>query len=165
MALWVSDGIPRLTSSRPRSCLDFRSFPQARKPAWIRDPAPCGFPRLGSRPRSEAGHPSEGTVCVLCWALCLQPPSGIIWRRKWQPTPVFLPGESQGRGSLVGYRLWGCRVGHDGRTDTMRLKQSLRWSRSCRNIQKPRTCIFLYLCGFKTLVLRILAFCTTLLLL
>ena len=24
------------------------------------------------------------------------------WRRKWQPTPVFLPGESQGRGSLVG---------------------------------------------------------------
>ena len=29
------------------------------------------------------------------------------WRRKWQPTPVFLPGESQGRGSLVGRRLWG----------------------------------------------------------
>ena len=30
------------------------------------------------------------------------------WRRKWQPTPVFLPGESQGRGNLVGCRLWGC---------------------------------------------------------
>jgi len=29
------------------------------------------------------------------------------WRRKWQPTPVFLPGESQGRGSRVGCRLWG----------------------------------------------------------
>ena len=29
------------------------------------------------------------------------------WRRKWQPTPVFLPGESQGRGSLVSCRLWG----------------------------------------------------------
>ena len=29
------------------------------------------------------------------------------WRRKWQPTPVFLPGESQGRGSLVGSCLWG----------------------------------------------------------
>ena len=29
------------------------------------------------------------------------------WRRKWQPTPVFLPGESQGRGSLVGGRLRG----------------------------------------------------------
>ena len=29
------------------------------------------------------------------------------WRRKWQPTPVFLPGESQGRGSLVSCCLWG----------------------------------------------------------
>ena len=29
------------------------------------------------------------------------------WRRKWQPIPVFLPGESQGRGSLVGCNLWG----------------------------------------------------------
>ena len=29
------------------------------------------------------------------------------WRRKWQPTPVFLPGESQGRGNLVGCCLWG----------------------------------------------------------
>ena len=30
------------------------------------------------------------------------------WRRKWQPTPVFLPGESQGWRSLVGCHLWGC---------------------------------------------------------
>ena len=30
-----------------------------------------------------------------------------LWRRKWQPTPVFLPGESQGQGSLVGCHLWG----------------------------------------------------------
>ena len=29
------------------------------------------------------------------------------WRRKWQPTPVFLPGESQGWGSLLGCHLWG----------------------------------------------------------
>ena len=29
------------------------------------------------------------------------------WRRKWQPTPVFLPGESQGQRSLLGCRLWG----------------------------------------------------------
>ena len=29
------------------------------------------------------------------------------WRRKWQPTPVFLPGESQGQGSLVRCRLCG----------------------------------------------------------
>ena len=33
--------------------------------------------------------------------------SQSIWRRKWQSTPVFLPGESQGWGSLVGCRLWG----------------------------------------------------------
>ena len=32
----------------------------------------------------------------------------LHWRRKWQPTPVFLPGESQGRGNLVGCHLWGC---------------------------------------------------------
>ena len=31
------------------------------------------------------------------------------WRRKWQPTPVFLPGESQGQRSLVGCHLWGHR--------------------------------------------------------
>jgi len=35
------------------------------------------------------------------------------WRREWQPTPVFLPGESQGQGGLVGCCLWDCRVGHD----------------------------------------------------
>ena len=29
------------------------------------------------------------------------------WRRKWQPTPVFLLGESQGQRRLVGFRLWG----------------------------------------------------------
>ena len=32
---------------------------------------------------------------------------GVSWRRKWQPTPVFLPGESQGQRSLVGSFLWG----------------------------------------------------------
>ena len=31
------------------------------------------------------------------------------WRRKWQPTPVFLPGKSQGQGSLAGCCLWGHR--------------------------------------------------------
>ena len=33
--------------------------------------------------------------------------SCIAQRRQWQPTPVFLPGESQGWGSLVDCRLWG----------------------------------------------------------
>jgi len=31
----------------------------------------------------------------------------IPWRRKWQPTPVFLPGKSHGERSLVGYSEWG----------------------------------------------------------
>ena len=33
----------------------------------------------------------------------------IPWRRKWQPTPVFLPGKSRGRRSLVDYSPWGCK--------------------------------------------------------
>ena len=42
-----------------------------------------------------------------------------VWRRKWQPTPVFLPGEFQGQRSLAGYSPWGCkRVGQDGATNT-----------------------------------------------
>ena len=32
----------------------------------------------------------------------------IPWRRKWQPTPVLLPGKSHGWRSLVGYSTWGC---------------------------------------------------------
>ena len=41
------------------------------------------------------------------WATSLSLFTFMNWRRKWQPTPVFLPGESQGRGSLVGCRHWG----------------------------------------------------------
>ena len=41
------------------------------------------------------------------WATSLSLFTFMHWRRKWQPTPVFLPGESQGLGSLVGCRLWG----------------------------------------------------------
>ena len=41
------------------------------------------------------------------WATSLSLFTFMHWRRKWQPTLVFLPGESQGRGSLVGCRLWG----------------------------------------------------------
>ena len=34
----------------------------------------------------------------------------ISWRRRWQPTPVFLPGKSHGHKSLAGYNPWGHRV-------------------------------------------------------
>ena len=43
------------------------------------------------------------------WATSLSLFTFMHWRWKWQPTPVFLPGESQGRGSLVGCHLWGRR--------------------------------------------------------
>ena len=42
------------------------------------------------------------------WATSLSIFTFMHWRRKWQPSPVFLPGESEGWGSLVGCRLWGC---------------------------------------------------------
>ena len=41
------------------------------------------------------------------WVTSLSLFNFMHWRRKWQSTAVFLPGESQGRGSLVGCRLWG----------------------------------------------------------
>ena len=41
------------------------------------------------------------------WATSLSFFTFMHWRRKWQPTPVFLPGESQGQWSLMGRRLWG----------------------------------------------------------
>ena len=45
---------------------------------------------------------------VECWV------GKIPWRRKWQPTPLFLPGQSHGQRSLVGYSPWHQkRVGHD----------------------------------------------------
>ena len=46
---------------------------------------------------------------------CRRPWVGKIpWRRAWQLTPVFMPGESHGQRSLAGYSPWGCkRVGHD----------------------------------------------------
>ena len=48
------------------------------------------------------------------WATSLSLFTFTHWRRKWQLTPVFLPGESHGQGSLVGCCLWGrTRVGHD----------------------------------------------------
>ena len=40
----------------------------------------------------------------------LIPGSGRFpWKRKWRPTPVFVPGESHGQRSLVGYNPWGCK--------------------------------------------------------
>ena len=57
---------------------------------------------------------SDGKVsCLQCGRPRSSPWVGkISWRRKWQPTPVFLPGKSHGRRSVVGYSPW-CRKESD----------------------------------------------------
>ena len=60
---------------------------------WMEEPG-----RLQSMGSLKVGHDRATSLSLFTF---------IHWRRKWQPTPVFLPGESQGRGSLVGCRLWG----------------------------------------------------------
>ena len=54
--------------------------------------------RLQSMGSQRVGHDWVTSVSLLTF---------MHWRRKWQPTPVFLPGESQGQRSLVGCCLWG----------------------------------------------------------
>ena len=60
---------------------------------WVEEPG-----RLQSMGSLGVGHD---------WVTSLSLFTFMHWRRKWQPTPVFLRGESQGRGSLVGCHLWG----------------------------------------------------------
>ena len=60
---------------------------------WMEEPG-----RLQSMESLRAGHD---------WATSLSLFTFMHWRKKWLPTPVFLPGESQGQRSLVGCRLWG----------------------------------------------------------
>ena len=58
------------------------------------------------------------SVCRQCGRPEFDPWVGKFpWKRKWQPTPVFLPGESQGWSSLVGCSSWGRKeLGHDWAT-------------------------------------------------
>ena len=82
------------------------------------------------------------------WVTSLSLFTFMHWRRQWQPTPVFLPGESQGQGSLVGCRLWD----RTSRTRLKRLSSSsssssalsdwklpwwLRWQRTCLQCGRP----------------------------
>ena len=61
---------------------------------WMEEPG-----RLQSMGSLRVGHD---------WATSLSLFTFMHWKRKWQPTPVFFPGESQGQRSLVGCPLWGC---------------------------------------------------------
>ena len=60
---------------------------------WMEEPG-----RLPSMGSLRIGHNWETSLSLFTF---------MHWRRKWQPIPVFLPGESWGRRSLVGFCLWG----------------------------------------------------------
>ena len=60
---------------------------------WMAEPG--GPQSMGSL---RVGHDSATSPSLFTF---------MHWRRKWQPTPVFLPRESQGQRSLTGGRLWG----------------------------------------------------------
>ena len=60
---------------------------------WTEEPG-----RLQSMGSLRVGHDSVTSLSLFTF---------MHWKRKWHPTPVFLPGESQGPQSLVGCRLWG----------------------------------------------------------
>ena len=89
-------------------------------------------------PGSPWGCEEPDTTERLCFHFSLS--TFMHWRRKWQPTPVFLPGKSHGQRSLVGYSSWGCkRVKHDLVTKQHRAPRS--WVQTptlplttCRNL-------------------------------
>ena len=70
-----------------------RSSTLAWRIPWAEEPG--GLQSMGSR---RVGHDRATSLSLFTF---------MHWGRKWQPTPVFLPGESQGWGSLVGCHLWG----------------------------------------------------------
>ena len=57
------------------------------------------------------GSSSSGSKAFACNAGDLVHPwvRKILWRRKWQPTPVFWPEEFHGQRTLAGYSPWGCK--------------------------------------------------------
>ena len=56
------------------------------------------------------GSDGKASVYLQCGRPGFDPWVGKIpWRRKWQSTPVFLPGKSHGKRSLIGHSPWGCK--------------------------------------------------------
>ena len=79
------------------ACQEKAMAPHSRTLAW-KIPWTEEHGRLQSMGSLRVGHD---------WATSLPLFTFLHWRRKWQPTPVFLPRESHGQRSLVGCRLWG----------------------------------------------------------
>ena len=94
LQLWLSFFLWVVYPSLLEKAMAPHSSPLAWKIPWTEEPG-----RLQSMGSRRVG---------LDWMTPLSLFTFMHWRRKWQPTPVFLPGESQGRGSLVGMH----RVGH-----------------------------------------------------
>ena len=87
---------------------------------WTEEPG-----RLQSLQSQRVKHDRETSLSLLTF---------MYWRRKRQPTPMFLPGESQGRGSLVGCRVWGCTE-----SDTTEATQQQQQPETSVNIPKLHT--------------------------
>ena len=92
------------SKSRKSLCLKSSSFSIGRG-QW--HPTPVGAWRIPGMEEPGGLQPMESRRVGHDWVTSLSLFTFMHWRRKWQPTPVFLPGESQGRGSLVGHRVGG----------------------------------------------------------
>ena len=91
--IWKGTLNCRKLRDTPEKAMAPHSSTLAWKIPWTEEPG--GLQSMGSW---RVGHD---------WATLLSLFTFMHWKRKWQPTPVFLPGESQGWGSLVGCHLWG----------------------------------------------------------
>ena len=80
---------------------------------WMEEPG--GLQSMGSL---RVGHD---------WATSLSLFTFMHWRRKWQPTPMFLPGESQGQESLVGWCLWGHTESDTTEVTKQQQQQAYTW--------------------------------------
>ena len=73
----------------------------------------------------------------LCWYWLY---SYMFWRRKWQPTLVFLPGESHGQRKLAGSSSWGCRESDTTEQLTLSLYIYLR----CSQMEQPGSPLLIF---------------------
>ena len=74
------------------------------------------------------------------WVTSLSLFTFMRWRRKWQPTPVLLAGESQGRGSLVGYSPRCGRIRHKWAHEWMTQKTSVLATRKLQRLSQCLQC-------------------------
>ena len=112
----VSQSCPTLCDPMDCSLLgsSLHGILQARVPEWVA----ISFSMGSSQPRDRTRVSRIPGRCFNLWATreaLINSKLGInisydcYWRRKWQPTPLFLPRKSYGQRSLVDYGPWGCK--------------------------------------------------------